>query len=247
VTGGFVYTPDLNFNGQDSFSYHVNDGQLDSQTVVVTITVAPVNDSPVAIRDSYTTTEDIALVIEAPGLLDNDSDIDGDQLTAVLGQGVAHGQLVVSPDGGFVYTPTANFYGQDSFTYQAMDGVLLSDPVTVTLTISSVNDIPVGATDQYSTTEDVVLSVSAPGVLTNDSDVDGDPLTVELDEDVTHGELLLNPDGSFIYTPTLGHTGEVTFTYRLSDGRSESSAVTVVIIVEPQPLFAIYLPFVLKE
>src|SRR5204863_380897 len=103
-------------------------------------------------------------------------------------------------DGSFSYMPALNFNGTDTFTYKASDGQAQSGVATVTITVTPVNDAPVAANDDnYTTPEDTQLTVSAPGVLANDSDVDGDPLTAMLVTGPTHGTLTLNSDGSFSY------------------------------------------------
>src|SRR4029434_30387 len=91
-------------------------------TATASITVRPVNDQPVAGGDTYATDEDVALTITAPGVLANDSDLDGDALTATVLSGPSHGLLVLNSDGGFTYTPALNYHGPDSFTYRASDG-----------------------------------------------------------------------------------------------------------------------------
>src|SRR5256885_2323275 len=96
---------------------------------------------------------------------------------AALVAGTTNGSLTFNADGSFVYTPNANFNGSDSFTYQANDGAADSNIVTVTITVNPVNDAPTGAADSYSTDEDTALTVAAPGVLANDTDLEGDALT----------------------------------------------------------------------
>src|SRR5439155_9399201 len=121
--GSLVYMPALNFNGADSFTYKANDGQAQSGVATVTITVTPVNDAPVAANDdSYTTPEDTQLTVGAPGVLANDSDVDGNIRTAPLESGPGHGTLTLNADGSLVYMPAPNFNGTDSFTYKASDG-----------------------------------------------------------------------------------------------------------------------------
>src|SRR4030095_8506749 len=105
--------------------------------------INPVNDAPTAGADAYAVNEDNTLAVAAPGLLGNDSDVDGDSLSAVLVSGPAHGALTLNSDGSFTYTPSANYHGGDSFTYKASDGSADSNIATVTLTINSVNDAPV--------------------------------------------------------------------------------------------------------
>src|SRR4030095_2781 len=117
--GSFSYTPAANYNGPDSFIYKANDGQADSGVATVSITVTAVNDAPVAVNDSYTTPEDTTLTLAAPGRLANDSDVDGDSLTAILVSLPTHGNLTLNSSGSFSYVPAANYNGPDSFIYKA--------------------------------------------------------------------------------------------------------------------------------
>src|SRR5438445_11073627 len=103
------------------------------------------------------------MVVLAPGVLGNDTDAEGDALTASLVSGPTHGTLTFNGDGSFTYVPEANYNGTDSFTYKANDGVADSTVTTVTLTISGVNDPPVANDDSYTTNEDTTLTVAAPG------------------------------------------------------------------------------------
>src|SRR5205823_2620035 len=139
VNGSFGYSPIANFNGTDSFTYKANDGALDSNVATVTLTVTAVNDAPLASADSYTTNEDTPLTVPAAGILANDSDIDGDLLSAVVVSGPTNGSLTLNVNGSFTYTANSNFNGTDSFTYQANDGTSNSNVATVTLTITAVN------------------------------------------------------------------------------------------------------------
>ncbi len=230
ANGTFTYTPAANYNGPDSFTYKANDGTADSNIATVAITVAPVNDAPVARDDSASTAEDNALTI---GVLSNDSDIDGDSLTPSLVSGPSHGTLTLNPNGSFTYTPAANYHGPDSFTYRANDGTANSNLATVTITVTPVNDLPMARNDSYSTTAGTALNVAAPGVLTNDSDADGDALAAQLVSGPTNGTLALNADGSFTYTPAAGFSGTDSFTYRAGDGSGVSDVATVTLTVNP--------------
>src|SRR5690349_18114810 len=180
--------PAANYNGSDSFVYKVNDGTADSNLATVTLTITPVNDPPVASAESYATAEDTALSVT--GLLADATDVDGDPLTPILVSGPAHGSLTLSSDGSFSSTTTANYNGSDSFVYKVNDGTADSNLATVTLTITPVNDPPIASAESYTTAEDTALSVS--GLLTDASDVDGDPLTPILVSGPSHGSLTLN-------------------------------------------------------
>lgn len=229
-----TYTPSLNYNGFDSFSFKVNDGTFDSAPAVVIITVSPVNDAPVAADDAYGTLEDIPLIVAAPGVLGNDSDVDLEPLTAVLVTPPARGVLSLNANGSFTYTPAAHSFGADSFTYRASDGLATSTLATVSITVTSVNDPPIAVNDTYTTTEGTTLAMSAPGVLANDTDIEASPLTAALASGPANGTLTLNPNGSFTYTPTGVFAGLDSFTYLASDGMSPSNTATVTINVVPR-------------
>jgi VCBS repeat-containing protein len=192
----------------------------------------PANQPPQAQGDAYSTNEDTPLTVNAPGVLGNDTDSEGSTLSAVNPVSPSHGTLALSSDGSFVYTPDANFNGTDSFTYQASDGSLLSGQATVTITINAVNDPPIAQADAYNTPGgDQALTVSAPGVLSNDSDPDaGTTLTAQDASTPSQGAVILSPDGSFTYTPTPGASGQDSFTYTASDGDLTSTATVTITI-----------------
>ena len=189
------------------------------------------NTAPVAQADSYTTAEDTALTVSATGVLANDSDANGDVLTVATVGDPSHGTLTLNSNGSFTYTPVPNYSGGDSFSYLASDAVATSNVATVMLTVNSVNHAPVAIDDSYSTNENTPLIVTTPGVLGNDSDSDGNPLTVFVKLTPAHGSLTLNPNGSFTYTPTANYSGPDSFTYRASDGSALSEIATVSLTV----------------
>jgi len=138
--GAFTYDPRNNFSGTDSFTYRINDGVADGNTVSVVIKVGGGSDGnapPAAADDSYTARRNTALTIPAPGILENDSDPDaGDTITASLVSGPASGTLSLSPDGSFTYTPASNFTGTATFRYRASDGAnASSSDATVTIEV----------------------------------------------------------------------------------------------------------------
>jgi len=228
--GSFDYTPDADYYGTDSFTYVASDGALLSGDATVTITVNPVNDVPLAVDDTAIADEDVAVTIDVLG---NDSDIDGDTLMPSVVSGPSSGTVTLNPDGTVTYTPDPDFHGVDSFTYVANDGTADSAEATVTITVDPVNDAPVGEDDAYSLQEDATLNVAAPGVLGNDSDVDGDTLTAALVSGANHAALTLNPDGSFTYTPEPDFNGDDAFVYEVSDGSGAENTATVTITVNP--------------
>ncbi len=228
--GSFVYTPAANYNGPDAFTYYANDGNANSGTVTVTITVGAANDAPTATADGFAAAEDTPLVVAANGVLGNDSDVDGDALTAVLVSGPSNGTLALNANGSFVYTSAANYNGPDAFTYYANDGSANSATVTVTIAVASVNDLPLAGNDAYTTIQGSALTLVAPGVLGNDSDIDG-TLTAVLASGPANGTLTLGANGSFTYTPGAGFYGVDSFSYNAWDGTSGTTA-TVTITVQ---------------
>ncbi len=233
ANGGFTYTPAVNWAGTDSFTYRVSDGQSTSAPVTVTLVVAGVNDPPVGMADSYAGQEDTVLSVPAPGVLANDTEVDGDPMSAQLVGGAQHGTVVLALNGGFTYTPVANWFGTDSFTYRISDGLLTAGPVTVTISVADLNDLPTAADDTFSGNEDRVLTFMAPGVLGNDTDPDGNPLSAGLVTGPADGTLILRADGGFSYTPPAEWAGTATFTYRASDGQATSALATVTLLIAP--------------
>jgi VCBS repeat-containing protein len=219
--GTFDYTPDANFNGSDSFTYIVSDGNGGTDTETVTITVDPVNDDPVASAGMALGDEDTmingALVA---------SDIDGDTLTFALDTDASNGAVVVQPNGIYTYTPDANFNGNDSFTYTVSDGNGGVDTETVAITVNAVNDDPDAVAGTASGDEDTVINGSLVA-----TDVDGDDLDFALDTGATNGEAIVNPDGTYTYTPNVNFFGSDSFTYTASDGNGGVDTETVTITV----------------
>ncbi|MDH4109075.1 MAG: thrombospondin type 3 repeat-containing protein [Gammaproteobacteria bacterium] len=193
--------------------------------------------APDAQPDGYAVNEDAILnVAAAAGVLANDTDANGDPLSAVLVSGTANGTLTLNADGSFRYDSNPDFNGSDSFVYQASDGALATQ-ATATITVNSMNDSPIAVADQFFLQSMTQQAFAAPGVLANDNDVDllpYDPsqLTASLDLDVNVGALTLNANGSFGYTIAAedGRVGTVdTFQYHNNDGAANSNTVTATI------------------
>jgi len=222
-----TYTPAANYNGPDSFTYKANDGTVDSAPATVSIDVIPVNDQPVAANDSYNLGEDmiLSLASAANGVLANDSDLDGDPLTAVLVSGTTHGTLALQPDGRFTYTPAANYNGPDSFTYKANDGTADSGVATVSLNVIPVNDVPVPNPQAVTTAEDTAVAITLSG-----SDVDGDVLGYTVASGPAHGTLG-GTAPNLLYTPAADYHGPDAFVFGVDDGHGGMATATVAITV----------------
>jgi VCBS repeat-containing protein len=213
--GSFTYTPDANYNGADSFTYKVNDGELDSTIATVMLTILPVNDAPVVSPIAATLLEDGVITLN---LLGSAGDVDGDPLTVTVGT-PQHGQLVKNDDGSYTYLPDANYNGEDSFHYAVSDGQLNSGPALVRLTITAVNDAPVAQDDTATVDEDHRIQLA---IMANDIDIDSAHLNVIIVEPPVHGTLIVNADNTVSYTPLANWSGEDSFSYKLNDGPSTS-------------------------
>ena len=327
VNNTVTYTPNAGFVGTDSFTYTNDDGFGGNATATVTVEVT--NQAPVAVDDVFATQQDTPLNVPAPGALANDSDADGDPLSALQQTGAANGTATLNADGSFSYTPNAGFIGQDSFTYVANDGIVDSNIATVTInvaevnlppvvdnpgpqaddenaavnlqiiasdpngdalgysatglppglgidagtglisgtvsfdavvhpdlsavyavtvsvsdgtnpiqsvsfdwTVQDVNRAPVAVDDAASTQVDTAVTVD---VLANDSDADGDALSVVSTTLPPNGSAAINLDGTVTYTPATGFTGTDAFDYTIEDGFGGAATATVTITVVAGP------------
>jgi large repetitive protein len=225
-SGNVVFTPNANYNGPASFSYTIDDGQGGTATATVNVDVIAVNDAPVATGNAVSTSEDTPLVIAAASLTGNDSDVDGDALTVSAVGNAVHGTVSIDGAGNVVFTPAANYNGPASFTYTASDGHGGTATATVNVNVTAVNDAPVAGNDSATATEDTPLVIAAATLLGNDSDVDGNPLSVTGVGNATHGTVSLS-NGNITFTPAANYNGPASFTYTVSDGQGGSSTATV--------------------
>ena len=243
--GTFIYSHDGSETTSDSFTYRANDGELDSNTVTISISIEPINDPPLALSDAIEVDEGgtaTSLTNEALSVLDADSDPEGDPLTAVLFAYPTHGNLSLSNNGTFSYSHDGSETTSDSFTYRANDGDLDSDTVTISISIEPVNDPPLAVSDAIEVDEGgtaTSLTNGVRSVLDGDSDPEGDPLTAELISDPTHGSLSLEEDGTFIYSHDGSETKNDSFTYRVDDGTDLSAITTVTVKINPARIDAV--------
>ncbi len=182
---------------------------------------------PVAVDDAATTPKNTPVTID---VLANDTDADGDPLSVTNLTAPAHGSVALNADGTVTYSPNAGFLGTDTFTYTANDGT--SDSNVATVTVEVKNTPPVGVDDAASTFKNTPVTIN---VLGNDSDADGDALSVTSLTAPAHGTAVLNADGTITYTPNTGFSGTDTFTYRPFDGTDPGNVTTVTVQVINRP------------
>ncbi|MCY2941407.1 MAG: tandem-95 repeat protein, partial [Planctomycetota bacterium] len=167
-------------------------------------------------------------VATSQGLLVNDSDVESNSLTAVIVTNPSNGTLVLNSDGKFTYTPNANFYGTDTFTYKASDGLSFSNVATVTVNVTAVNDVPVANGQLISPTEDTTYS----GTLTG-SDIESSSLTYSVVTQGTKGVVTITnaATGAFTYVPNANANGSDSFTFKVNDGSLDSAPATVTVSI----------------
>ncbi len=221
------YTPAPNYNGADSFTYTVTDGTGETDMATVTVTVSEVNDPPVAVDDVMTTNEDTNGTLN---VFTNDSDAENEALTALSVTYSDHATAFLATNGDLVYQPKANYNGPDVVFYTFRDSRGATATGTVTITVTPVNDAPVASADSTSVAEDGTVNVS---VLTNDTDVDNDTLTVASVMQGAGGVVSINPDNTVKYTPAANFHGSDSFTYTMSDGNGGTSTATVTVTITP--------------
>lgn len=236
TNGKLFYQPDANYNGSDSFTYVVKDGNGGRDEATVTVTVTAVNDAPTAVND--TATLDVDSAATTISVLGNDSDLDGDDITVSSVTQPLHGTSVVLEDeSGVTYAPDAGYTGSDSFTYKVSDGTTTST-ATVNITVRAENTVPTATDDAPTVVED--SRNNEIDVLNNDTDADGDDLSVVSVTQGEHGSVQLT-SGKVFYTPDENYSGSDNFTYTVKDGNggvtSGKVAVTVT-AVEDTPTAA---------
>ncbi|NEU08701.1 tandem-95 repeat protein, partial [Flavihumibacter sp. R14] len=193
------------------------------------------NDAPVALNDAYNTTEETPVSVPLPGVMTNDSDIDGDAITAIKVTDPANGTLVFNADGSFTYTPNANFNGTDSFTYKVNDGTLESNIATVIITVTIVNQSPIAADDHFE-----LINTDLEGSISlNDYDPDGDSLVYSIITNPEHGEVRINPDGTFQYSPNPGFSGVDTLVYKVCDSAGLCAEAKVFLTSRPSAIVSL--------
>ncbi len=230
--GSFLYLPEPNYYGPDSFRFTATAGAGTSEPVTVNITVTDEPDAPIAYHDLYAMNRDGVLSVPSRfGVLANDYDADGDQLVAFLVVSPSYGSLVLNEDGGFTYEPNAMFTGYDYFVYTANDGFADSEFGLVEINVHAPSNRPLGMPDSFTMSQGGTLTLPAPGVLANDTNPLGGSFQAIQLTFPENGVATLNPDGSLTYTPDANFVGVDQFTYEGSnaDGRGSTNQISIVV------------------
>ncbi|MBE4275471.1 tandem-95 repeat protein [Vibrio parahaemolyticus] len=221
--GTWTFTPQIDDDTEVSFTFDI----IDDEDLVVSgsanLDILPINDAPNAENDVITTEEDTAVTID---VLVNDSDVEGDVLSIQSASVPSEQGSVDIVDGKLVFTPAENFNGEATITYIVTDGDL-TDEANVTVTVTPVNDSPVAVDDTVSTQEDTVVIID---VLPNDSDVDGDKLSIQSASVPKEQGTVEVVDGKLVFTPAENFNGDAEITYTVTDGQlTDEAKVTVTV------------------
>ena len=224
-----VYRGFDGYFGPDSFEFTASDGTLTSAPAQISINVLYVSLAPVAVADAFETPQNQTLVVAAPGVLSNDSDANGDALTALVKTQPQHGALTLQADGGFSYVPDTGFEGTDSFNYAAFDGILQSAAATVSIRVRAPNRAPTALAQTVKTDQDQQLAIVLSG-----SDLDGDVLTFETLTLPGYGTLS-GAGATRVFVPRAGWIGSTSFTFRAVDPSGAASAAAKISITVRAP------------
>jgi len=214
--GRILYTPSADWNGSDSFTYTVSDGNGGEDQGNVQVTVTAVNDTPVA-TDLPDQTIDEGSSFAVIDLDNYASDVDNSdaQLTWSYSGNQELSVSVSAEHNLSVTVPAENWFGAETITFRVTDPSGAFDEFTTLFTVNNVNDAPVAVDDQADTSEDAVLHIDVTG---NDTDVEGDELHVSAVSQPAHGSTAIETDGRVLYTPSADWNGSDSFTYTVSDG-----------------------------
>jgi hypothetical protein len=229
TAGGDVrFTPFADFNGPAGFTYTVSDGHGATATAAVALDILAVNDAPRMTNVTYAATEEVPLTLDPNQLLADAAayDVDGDGFDFTGITGVTGGTITTEADGTLTFAPTENFFGQAQISYTTTDSEGAVGTGQITLNVANVQDVPVAQDNAFALQEDQNAQFTHAALTGNDSDADGDVLTIASVGNVQGGTASVSGGGvSFI--PTADYNGSAGFDYTISDGHGNTSTARV--------------------
>src|SRR6266498_4289885 len=218
-----LFTPATNLFGTATIGYSISDGQGGTASALITVTMSAAQDPPVAVNDFTNTVEDVSVTIQP---LANDSDVDGDPLT-ITSVSPTNGTAVILPGStNVLFTPATNFNGTATIGYSISDGQGGTASALITVTMSAAQDPPVAVNDFTNTLEDVSVTIQP---LVNDSDVDGDTLTITTVSPTNGTASIVGTN--VVFTPAANFTGTATIGYSISDGNGGTASALITVTV----------------
>lgn len=215
----FVVTPNENINGELKVTFDVSDQNGSEVASGATLNVAAVNDAAIVTPTEIGGTEDTAITFTQEMLLQNASDVDSDELTALnLSIDAQYGSVIDNSDGTFTFTPAADYNGDIPFTFDVDDNDGAVTPASGSLDIAAVNDVPVLVETSYEVNEDGSIVITEASLLNNATDVDNDVLSVASITSDEHGTVTQSDNGDWVYTPNADYSGDANLTITLNDG-----------------------------
>ena len=231
-----TYTPNRDYNGEDSFGFIANDGLEDSNEATITLDIKPINDTPQAKDDKATLNEDTNITIDP---LNNDSDVDiatnQDRLTITNITQPQNGKAIIN-NNKIIYTPNSNFNGDDTIEYTITDKNNATTKAFIDITINPVNDAPVAKDDNTKTDQAKAITIDP---LSNDSDVDiatnQDRLTITEAKTTNNAKATIKDNTQIVYTPNKTFFGKDTITYTIQDKAGATATAKVNVDVKEHP------------
>ncbi|EPO2916720.1 tandem-95 repeat protein, partial [Vibrio parahaemolyticus] len=221
VNGIATFTPTADWSGSEALTFTATDPSGESVSQTVNFTVASVAD---IVADKATVVEDTPTIIKVLG---NDTFEGTDKVVSLdTNNGPANGTVSVNPDGSVTYTPNDNYHGTDSFTYIVTSGGV-SESAIVEVNVTPANDAPVAKDDIATTQEDTAVTID---VLPNDTDVDGDKLSIESVSVPKEQGTVEVVDGKLVFTPAENFNGDAEITYTVTDGALTDQATVKVTV-----------------
>lgn len=213
-----TYTPNLNYNGIDTFTFKANDGTVDSNISTASINVISINDAPTSENKTVNGTEDQSVEFSV-----NANDVEGETLSYHLVSGPSNGSVAINPSSNeMIYTPLKNYFGQDSFNYRVKDGTLFSSNSSVLINISGVDDPTIVNDGSKVLDEDIVLTFDLPV-----ENIDNDPIVTTITNSPSNGTLSILNGINVIYSPNENYFGSDSFNYTVNDGTENSDEKTI--------------------